>query len=290
MDLVRVAAGALTGFVVGATGVGGGALMTPILLLIFGTAPLTAVGTDLWFAALTKLAVSGLHVRAGLVDWPIVARLWLGSLPAAVLTVVWMASRPADPGVVPLVRAAIGVAVTLSAASLLLPRRRGIGGGSGGGTVPPRQGTVPNEEGTVPTRLGTVPSDGGTVPPVRIRDAAATVAVGAGLGLLVTLTSVGAGALGAVCLYHLYPRRLTPIRLVATDIAHAIPLALCAGVGHLAVSHVDLPLLRDLLLGSIPAALAGAAIAGRVPQPWLRAALGTVLLVVGMLMLNDAIR
>ena len=95
MDGLRVAAGALTGFVVGMTGVGGGALMTPILLLVFGTAPLTAVGTDLWFAAITKLAVSGLHMRQGLIDWPIVRRLWLGSLPASALTLAWMASRPA---------------------------------------------------------------------------------------------------------------------------------------------------------------------------------------------------
>ena len=85
MDSLQVAAGALTGFVVGMTGVGGGALMTPVLVLLFGTAPLTAVGTDLWFAAITKLAVSGLHLRRGLIDWPIVGRLWLGSLPASML-------------------------------------------------------------------------------------------------------------------------------------------------------------------------------------------------------------
>ena len=90
-------AGALTGFVVGMTGVGGGALMTPILLFLFGTAPLTAVGTDLWFAAITKLAVSGLHLRSKVIDWPIVARLWMGSLPLSLLTVAWIASRPADP-------------------------------------------------------------------------------------------------------------------------------------------------------------------------------------------------
>lgn len=263
MDLVRVAAGALTGLVVGMTGVGGGALMTPILLLVFGTAPLTAVGTDLWFAALTKLAVSGLHVRAGLIDWPIVRRLWMGSLPVSLLTLIWMGSRPADPGVVWLVKAAIGVAVSLSAVSLLLPRVAG-------------RSSVTDVAGTAAT--------------VRSRDAALTVGTGALLGLLVTLTSIGAGAVGAVCLYHLYPRRLTPLRLVATDIAHAIPLALCAGLGHLTISQVDVTLLRDLLIGSVPAALAGAAVSGRVPHTWLRTALGAVLLVVGLLMLDDAIR
>lgn len=262
MEPIRVVAGALTGFVVGMTGVGGGALMTPILLFLFGTAPLTAVGTDLWFAALTKLAVSGLHLRSKLIDWPIVARLWAGSLPMSLLTVAWMASRPTDPGVVVLVRGAIGVAVVLSAISLLFQSRLGLGSrGADGGHAVASAWQVP-----------------------------LTVATGALLGVLVTLTSVGAGALGAVSLYYLYPKQLTPARLVATDIAHAIPLALCAGLGHLAFSHVDAALLRDLLVGSIPAALAGAMLSGRVPHGMLRTALGAVLLIVGLLMLNDVVR
>lgn len=264
MDPVRIAAGALTGFVVGMTGVGGGALMTPILLLVFGTAPLTAVGTDLWFAAITKVAVSGLHIRAGLIEWGIVSRLWSGSLPASLLTVWWMAGRAADPAAVQLVRGAIGFAVCLSAASLLL-RRRSAG-----------QPSRPAGAGTGDT----AGSWGGLL----------TVAAGVVLGVLVTLTSVGAGALGAVMLYHLYPTRLTPPRLVATDIAHAIPLALCAGAGHLAISQVDGGLLRDLLVGSVPAAVLGAAVSSRVPHAWLRTALGAVLLVVGVIMLSDAIR
>jgi uncharacterized protein len=272
MDPVRVFAGALTGFVVGMTGVGGGALMTPILLFLFGTAPLTAVGTDLWFAAITKLAVSGLHLRSKLIDWPIVAWLWMGSLPLSLLTVAWIASRPADPGIVVMVRGAIGVAVCLSALSLLFQSR-----------LRPSADRARTDAG--------VSSDSAPAAARTWRwERALTVATGALLGVLVTLTSVGAGALGAVCLYHLYPRRLTPARLVATDIAHAIPLALCAGVGHLAVSHVDGSLLRELLVGSIPAALAGAALSGRVPHAFLRTALGSMLLVVGMLMLGAAIR
>ena len=267
MDLVRVAAGALTGFVVGMTGVGGGALMTPILLMVFGTAPLTAVGTDLWFAAITKLAISGLHLRARVIDWPIVGRLWMGSLPASLLTVWWMASRHADESAVQLVKAAIGIAVCLSATSLLFQSR------------------LRNSTGA-----GAVGTDAGDLPAPGSWNHVLTVATGAMLGLLVTLTSVGAGALGAVCLYHLYPRRLTPLRLVATDIAHAIPLALCAGAGHLAISQVDGGLLRDLLTGSIPAAIAGALISSRVPHAWLRRALGAVLLVVGLIMLGSATR
>jgi len=124
IDVLQVAAGALTGFVVGMTGVGGGALMTPILLLGFGTAPLVAVGTDLWFAAITKLAVSGLHARQRLIDWPLVRRLWLGSLPASVLTLLWLANWQASSGALASVRAAIAIAVSLTAVSLLADRRQ----------------------------------------------------------------------------------------------------------------------------------------------------------------------
>lgn len=119
MDEWHVAAGALTGFVVGMTGVGGGALMTPILVLALGTAPLTAVGTDLWFAAITKMAVSGLHIRQGLIDWPVVRRMWLGSLPASALTVHWMSDRQMDPAGVAFVTSAIAIAVCATAVSVI---------------------------------------------------------------------------------------------------------------------------------------------------------------------------
>jgi uncharacterized membrane protein YfcA len=260
MDGLLVASGALTGFIVGMTGVGGGALMTPILLLGFGTAPVTAVGTDLWFAAITKLAVSGLHVRRGLIDWPIVRRLWMGSLPASALALGWMARYPGQDGRTGVVRSAVALAVCLTAATLLTSRLRGPGGWPRRLTMPVRQG----------------------------RETVPTIAAGGALGALVTLTSVGAGALGAVALVHLYPTRLTPVRLVATDIAHAVPLALCAGAGYLAIGEVDGALLRDLLAGSIPAALLGAALSSRVPQALLRVALGLVLLAVGLTMIAGA--
>jgi uncharacterized membrane protein YfcA len=255
MEATHVAAGALTGLVVGMTGVGGGALMTPILVLLFGTAPLTAVGTDLWFEDVTKLAVSGLHLRRRLIDWPIVRRLWLGSLPASVLTVFWMSTRQLDRSSVALVRTAIAVAVCVTAVGLLADKPLAAWRARAGSS---------------PVRS-----------PLRW-EAAATVLAGATLGALVTLTWVGAGALGVVVLAHLYAARLTPPRLVATDIAHAIPLALCAGIGHLAISQVDAALLRDLLTGSIPAALAGAILSSHVSHAVLRAVLGAVLLLVGV--------
>lgn len=262
MDWPYVAAGALTGFVVGMTGVGGGALMTPILLLVFGIAPLTAVGTDLWFAAITKLAVSGLHLRHGLIEWPVVRRLWMGSLPASALTLLWMTTRPIDEGSVTWVKGAVAVAVCLTAAGLLADK-------------------------TLRARAGRVTAT--ALPAGATGSTVATVMAGAALGGLVTLTSVGAGALGVVFLVYLHGSRLTTPRLVAADVAHAIPLALCAGAGYLAVGHVDAVLLGNLLVGSIPAALLGAAVALRVPHAALRLALGVVLLAIGLTMLGAVV-
>jgi hypothetical protein len=260
MDWLRVTAGALTGFVVGLTGVGGGALMTPVLLLLFGTAPLTAVGTDLWFAAITKLAITGLHHRNGLIDWAIVRRLWMGSLTASAVTLAALRVAPAVAAPA-FVTTAIGAAVSVSAVGLLAARRLQALGQRldlhGGGAW-------------------------------RQWQAAATVAAGAIVGVLVTLTSVGAGALGAICLLYLYPTRLSVSRLLATDVAHAVPLALFAAVGHLWLGGVDGALLRDLLAGSLPAALLGAALSTRTPQAWLRTALAVVLLVVGLKLLAGA--
>ncbi|HJU43887.1 MAG TPA: sulfite exporter TauE/SafE family protein [Vicinamibacterales bacterium] len=256
MDWQATTAGALTGLVVGLTGVGGGALMTPMLLLFFGAAPLTAVGTDLWFAAITKLAITGLHQRRRLIDWAVVRRLWAGSLTAATVTLVILHVTPAAAP--PFVTAAIGGAVCVTAIGLLAQRR---------------------------LHAFSVRLDAGGAAIMREWQAAATVLAGAILGTIVTLTSVGAGALGAVCLLYLYPNRLPMPRLIATDVAHAIPLALFAAVGHLWLGSVDITLLRNLLIGSIPAALLGAAVSARLPHTWLRVALAVVLLVVGVKLL-----
>jgi len=259
MDILQVMAGALTGFVVGVTGVGGGALMTPILLLVFGVAPATAVGTDLWFAAVTKLALIGVHHRRGLIDWPVVLRLLAGSLIASVVTLMLLHFMPAGAAS-SLLTPAIGIAIVMTAAGLLAhPWLLAAGWHEGRRSAALRRGQVP-----------------------------ATIAAGAILGLLVTLTSVGAGALGAVCLLWLYPSRLPLPRMVATDVAHAMPLAVVAGLGHLWLGAVDGWLLRDLLAGSIPAALAGAAVASRLPQRWLRVALAVVLLAIGVKLVAGA--
>ena len=253
MDGSRVLAGGLTGVIVGLTGVGGGALMTPLLLLIFGTAPLTAVGTDLWFAAITKIAITTVHQRRSLIDWQIVRRLWRGSLTTSVLTLVWLHYAPVARSAT-LLTAIIGAAVCISALGMLAQKRLHA----------------------LAESLDV--KAGGSM---RQWQPLATTLAGAALGVLVTLTSVGAGALGALCLLYLYPSRLTPPRLIATDVAHAIPLAMFAGIGHLLIGSVDFVLLRDLLAGSLPGALIGALAAARLPHAWLRLSLAAVLLLVG---------
>lgn len=255
MDLMLMAAGASTGLLVGLTGVGGGALMTPLLLLVFGIAPLSAVGTDLWFAALTKLFATRVHHGHGLIDWPVVKRLWLGSLSASVATLVWMKIHPVDETAVTLLKTTIAAAVMLTALGMLFQQPLHALG----------------------RKLRTTDSE-----QFKALQAPLTVLAGAVLGVLVTLTSVGAGALGAVFLAYLYPLRLTPPRLIATDIAHAIPLAMFAGMGHLLIGNVDFGLLGNLLLGSIPAVIVGAMLSARLPHSLLRGALAVVLLSIGV--------
>lgn len=252
---MQVVAGAFTGLVVGLTGVGGGALMTPILLLLFGVAPVAAVGTDLWFAALTKLVAARLHQGSGRIDWQIVRRLWMGSLPASLLVTVLLRSHPLGTESARWLKEAIALAVLLTVAGLAFHKPL--------------------------LRLGTR-SGIGQAGEAHGAQAPLTIAAGILLGVLVTLTSVGAGALGTVFLVFLYPKRLPPARLVATDIVHAIPLAVFAGVGHLLIGNVDFNLLALLLCGSIPGVILGAKLSTRLPQALLRWTLAGVLLVIGL--------
>lgn len=255
MDPLLVVAGAATGLLVGLTGVGGGALMTPLLLLVFGVAPLAAVGTDLWFAAITKTFATRVHHGHGLIDWSVVRRLWLGSLTASALTVAMMKLYPVDQNAVGLLKGAIAVAVVLTALGMLLQKPLHALG---------RKFRTGNGE------------------RFKALQGPLTILAGAILGLLVTLTSVGAGALGAVFLSYLYPLRLTPPRLIATDIAHAIPLAVFAGAGHLLIGNVDFALLGNLLAGSVPAVIAGAMLSSRLPHALLRMLLAVVLMAIGV--------
>jgi uncharacterized membrane protein YfcA len=255
MQTLQIIAGFVTGTMVGLTGVGGGALMTPLLLLLFGTAPMTAVGTDLWFAALTKIAATRIHSHHGLIDWGVVRRLWVGSLPASAAALVWLHFHPMGGKSLDSLKLAIAGAVVFTAAGILLQRRLHNAG----------------------QRLRVTQAE-----KFKAAQGPATVVAGAIIGLLVTFTSVGAGAIGVVFLAYLYPLRLTPPRLIASDIVHAVPLTMFAGMGHLLIGHVDFALLGTLLIGSVPGVMVGAMLSSRLPHGVLRTALAVVLTLVGL--------
>jgi uncharacterized protein len=253
-DLLNPLAGFLVGVLVGFTGVGGGALMTPILVFLFGVAPQTAIGTDLLFASMTKAVGGWVHGQRGSIDWLVLRRLSLGSLPAAALTVAVLRYAPAQAGLRAMLLPSLGVALVLTAIAMLFKAQLYQLG----------------------RRLR-------TVSPERFKrfQPPLTVLAGVALGVLVTLTSVGAGALGVVMLVYLYPFRLTPAKLVGTDIAHAIPLTLVAGLGHLSLGNVDVRLLGALLVGSIPGIIIGSRLTLRMNERYVRSAIAVVLAVVG---------
>lgn len=243
--------GFFVGLLVGQTGMGGGSLVTPILVLAFGVAPATAVGTDLLYASITKAVGTVVHGAHHTIRWSIVARLAAGSVPATVATLTVIShfdlnSRVAS-GVITTV---LGVMLLITAVALLFRRRLLSLGGGWLELVPERQ-------------TGKL-----------------TIAVGAVLGILVTVSSVGAGAVGVTVLLLLYPR-LPMARIVGSDIAHAVPLTLVAGLGHLMLGSVNVPMLVSLLIGSIPGIVLGSLLAVRVPDAVLRPVLAATLAVVG---------
>jgi uncharacterized membrane protein YfcA len=258
MDGTHSVAGFVVGLLVGFTGVGGGALMTPLLVLAFGVAPQTAVGTDLLFAAATKSVGSWVHGVRGAVDWAVLRRLWMGSLPAAALMLLLMNRSPYSEELARLILPLLGIALVLT--GIVMLSRRGL------------QRLGERLRTNFPERF-------------KSQQPALTVVAGALLGALVTLTSVGAGALGAVMLVYLYPYRLKGQKLVGTDIVHAIPLTLVAGLGHANAGHVDFRLLGALLLGSIPGIVLGALLSHRVSSTTVRNGVAVMITIVGAKML-----
>jgi uncharacterized membrane protein YfcA len=217
-------------------------------------APQMAIGTDLLFASITKGFGTYVHGSRGSIDWLVLRRLAMGSLPAAVLTLCAIRYFPPDKDIKVLLLFALGVALILtSVAMLFLPRLHRLG-----------------------QRLRTTTPD-----QFKRMQPGLTVAAGALLGFLVTLTSVGAGALGVVMLVYLYPYRLTPAKLVGTDIAHAVPLTLVAGLGHWGLGNVDFALLGALLAGSIPGIILGSRLSVRVDPASVRVAIAIMLAIVG---------
>src|ERR1700743_1724466 len=242
------AVGLLVGTMVGLTGVGGGSIMTPILMLLFGQSPSVAVGTDLLFAAATKIAATASFGFSRRVDWAIVGRLLLGSVPGslAVVFVLWQ-SRATPRTADAITSRALAIILALAALALIFQT--------------PRQ------------RLG-VRLASRAIVHVERHKILLTAIAGLVLGVAVTLTSVGAGALGVVMLVALYPVRLTPDRLVATVMAHALPVALIAGLGHIVLGQVNFHVLGALLLGSIPGVLVTSRLTLRLPPQAIRILIG----------------
>jgi uncharacterized membrane protein YfcA len=250
IDPQYVASGFGVGVLVGMTGVGGGSLMTPLLILLFGIHPSTAVGTDLLYASATKVGGSVVHGFTRSIHWPAVIRLASGSIPASLLTllVLWQLDLKTDAGR-SLVNVVLCFALFLTAASLIF--RKAI---------------------MESLRWRMEQFDARTI-------ARATVLAGAILGVLVSISSVGAGAVGVTALLLLYPQ-LPMARIVGSDIAHAVPLTLIAGLGHWAMGAIDWHLMGVLLLGSLPGIVIGSYFATRVPETALRLVLAVTLIVV----------
>jgi len=257
IDPLYSLSGFVVGMLVGMTGVGGGSLMTPLLILLFGVHPATAVGTDLLYAAATKTVGSMVHGYARSIDWRVVLRLATGSVPATVVTLALLSlfnlNGDAARSLITLV-----LSVALFSTALVLV--------FGASLVAAYRSRVKQ------------------VDPART--AAMTVAVGAVLGVLVSISSVGAGAIGVVILVMLYPQM--PIaRVVGSDIAHAVPLTLIAGIGHWMMGSVDWQIIASLLVGSLPGIALGSIFAHRVPERALQVVLAITLFVVASRIVAD---
>jgi uncharacterized protein len=242
MDFLAIASGFAVGAIVGMTGVGGGSLMTPLLMGVFKLHPALAIGTDLWFAALTKSGGSWAHWRLGHVDTRITALLLAGSVPATLAMLALMHLSGVTKGWSQALTVTLGVALLFTALAVAYRQAWHALGLRLERWLPPRR-----------------------------RDAL-TIAAGALLGVMVSLSSIGAGAIGATLLLLLYPR-LPAHRVVGTDIAHAVPLTLIAGIGYATLGLVDWPLLGALLVGSLPGIWLGARLTRAMPDRLVRSVL-----------------
>lgn len=256
-DIAFIFAGFFVGMVVGLTGVGGGSLMTPILIFVFDTKPYLAVGTDLLFAAFTKMGGTLKLARARMVEWRVVLQLSAGSIPAALITLFLLNQLGATSAKVQsLMTTTLGFALLLTAGATLYKVFRGkatpvaVVRGQEAAAATPRHWSLP-------------------------------LLFGAVIGTLVTLSSVGAGAIGVTVLMVLYPKLPLP-RIIGADIAYAVPLTLVAGFGHASMGSVDWPLLAKLLAGSLPGIWIGSHLMSRIPERVIRSLLSVLLAYAGM--------
>ena len=248
MTLSYVISGFVVGILVGLTGVGGGSLMTPLLALLFGVSPTVAVGTDLAFASITKVAGTAAHRYRGTVHWNIVRLLCLGALPAAIIATLGLKHFGAlNDDIAHIIRYSIACSVLLTVVALLFRARL---------LAWVQRHPEHQLQGT--------------------KLAVATVVIGALLGTLVTISSIGAGAIGATLLVLLYPK-LAPAEIAGTDIAYAVPLTAIAAVGHWWLGSLNWPLLGMLLIGSVPGITLGSLAARAIPEKFLRGLLAITL-------------
>lgn len=257
MELIlHISAGAIVGFAIGITGVGGGSLMTPLLLLFGYPAPV-AIGTDLLYAAITKAGGAFSHHRAGNVDWNIVRLLALGSVPTAILVhaAISQSTLQESPGFEQLLAFSLGVMLIITSIILILRNKL-------------RKKAIENK----PPLLMRL---------IQRRQSGLTFLMGIVLGVCVTLSSVGAGAFAAAILLTIYPQTRT-VKIIGSDIAHAVPLTFIAGLGYLFAGYVDLLLLVSLLVGSLPAIALGSRLSNRVPEKTLQGLLIVLLLSLGL--------
>ncbi len=257
MDFAYSFAGLAVGAIVGLTGVGGGSLMTPLLVLLFGISPSVAVGTDLLYAAVTKAGGVVVHSWKETIDWKIVAWMAAGSVPASAVTLLLISGQrgTGNHTIDLLFSASLGVMLLLTALSLLFRNSlRDFASNYFAGSDKPEAASAYKPF--------------------------ATLALGAFIGVAVSLSSVGAGAVGVTALLLLYPT-LPTVRIVGSDIAHAVPLTLVAGLGHAWLGHVDWWLLGSLVVGSLPGVMIGSWISTKLPDLFLRHALVVLLVFTG---------
>ncbi len=255
IDLYVALAGLIVGFAVGLTGMGGGALMTPILVLLFGIAPLAAVSSDLVASLIMKPVGAAVHAGRGTVRWNLAGWLAIGSVPAAFLGVVFLKSIGHGTRVQTVVSIALGIVLLIAVMALLLKLY-----------LDHRNGTSRGDERLVIKKLP-------------------TLAIGASIGFIVGITSVGSGTLVIVLLLFLYPR-LRGSQMVGTDLAQAIPMVGSAALAHIVFGDFKLGLTLSILIGSLPGVLIGASVSSYAPTAFLRGALAAVLLVSGLKLVN----
>jgi len=257
VELIHIAAGALVGLIIGLTGVGGGSLMTPILVLGFGITPVIAVGTDLLYAALTKCSGVYFHHKNRTVDWKIVFLLGSGSIPCSLITIsVLEHLKKTGFNYDDIIMVTLGIMLILTAFIILIKNK-------------------------LLAFIHSNHPDSLLVNLIRRFRPHITVLSGCLLGCVVSISSVGAGAIGSAILFLLYPRK-TSIAIVGTDIAHAVPLTAIAGLGHLHYGSVDFSLLFGLLAGGVPAIYLGSIIGKKLPDKVLRPFIALLLLAMGV--------